>query len=72
MGQIGGEIDVAEDVGVGEAEVGVQRTTRFPADASLIARLTAILLLPTPPLPLVTAMTVARVAWRAIRRSCVA
>ncbi len=35
------------------------RTTDFPAEASLIARFTEMLLFPTPPLPLVTAMTVA-------------
>ena len=35
MGQIGGEIDVAEDVGVGEAEVGVQEDDAFSGGCEL-------------------------------------
>ena len=61
-------VEYGPGVGTFTAEV----LRRMRPDASLIARLTAMLLLPTPPLPLVTAMTVARVACWAIRRSCVA
>ena len=70
------QIDVAEHVGVGQAQIGVEQDDMLARPtANWIARLTAMLLLPTPPLPLVTAITLAPATLRAASpalRSCVA